>query len=150
MSAASFALVRALVLGRGRRLLVLLAGPLVSLTACRESPDEPWPPTGQELYVRHCASCHGISGKGDGPVAPSLNRPTPDLTTLARQGRFDEANLMAIIDGRRVVPIHGPREMPVWGAVFSAGHEEEPYQEYTTLLHTETLVEYLRTIQEEP
>ena len=126
--------------------LVLGAG----LAACGKSPGEPWPPTGEQLYVRHCASCHGISGKGDGPVAASLRRPPPDLTTLARQGRFDEANLMAIIDGRRVVPIHGPREMPVWGAVFSAGHEESPYQEYTTLLHTEVLVEYLRTIQEEP
>jgi hypothetical protein len=28
--------------------------------------------------------------------------------------------------------------------------EDAPYQEYTSLLHTETLVEYLRTIQEEP
>jgi hypothetical protein len=34
--------------------------------------------------------------------------------------------------------------------VFSAEHEESPYQEYATLLHTEVLVEYLRTIQEEP
>jgi mono/diheme cytochrome c family protein len=133
-----------------RRFALVSTFLLLGLTACGDSPEEPWPPTGEELYVRHCASCHGTSGKGDGPVAPSLTRPTPDLTTLARQGRFDEANLMAIIDGRRVVPIHGPREMPVWGAVFSAGHEEEPYQEYTTLLHTETLVEYLRTIQEEP
>jgi mono/diheme cytochrome c family protein len=132
-----------------RRFALVSTFLLLGLTACGDSPEEPWPPTGEELYVRHCASCHGTSGKGDGPVAPSLTRPTPDLTTLARQGRFDEANLMAIIDGRRVVPIHGPREMPVWGAVFSAGHEEEPYQEYTTLLHTETLVEYLRTIQEE-
>jgi mono/diheme cytochrome c family protein len=132
-----------------RRFALVSTFLLLGLTACGDSPEEPWPPTGEELYVRHCASCHGTSGKGDGPVAPSLTRPTPDLTTLARQGRFDEANLMAIIDGRRVVPSHGPREMPVWGAVFSAGHEEEPYQEYTTLLHTETLVEYLRTIQEE-
>lgn len=139
---------RATALARGWRHLSLLAGLLAGLTACRESPDEPWPPTGEELYVRHCASCHGTSGKGDGPVAPSLAKPTPDLTILAREGRFDEANLMAIIDGRRVVPVHGPREMPVWGAVFSAGHEDEPYQEYATLLHTETLVEYLRTIQE--
>lgn len=130
--------------------LPLCAGLLLGLAACGDSPGEPWPPTGEQLYVRHCASCHGITGKGDGPVAQSLGKPTPDLTTLARQGRFDEANLMAIIDGRRVVPVHGPREMPVWGAVFSAEHEESPYQEYTTLLHTEVLVEYLRTIQEEP
>lgn len=128
---------------------ILSAFFLLGLTACGDSAEEPWPPTGEELYVRHCASCHGISGKGDGPVAPSLAKSPPNLTTLARQGRFDEANLMAIIDGRRVVPVHGPREMPVWGAVFSAGHEDAPYQEYTTLLHTESLVDYLRSIQEE-
>lgn len=135
---------------RGFRVLVLFSGPLFGLGACGDSAGEPWPPTGEQLYVRHCASCHGISGKGDGPVAPSLAILPPDLTTLTQQGRFDETNLMAIIDGRRVVPVHGPREMPVWGAVFSDGHEDSPYQEYTTLLHTETLVEYLRTIQEEP
>ena len=74
---------------------------------------------------------------------------TGDLVSIKGERRFDEASLMAIIDGRRVVPVHGPREMPVWGAVFSAGHEDAPYQEYTTLLHTESLVDYLRSIQEE-
>ena len=86
---------RATALARGGRLLPHLAG----LLASRAEAEEPRPPTGEELYVRHCASCHGATGKGDGPVAPSLTRPTPDLTVLAREGRFDEANLMAIIDG---------------------------------------------------
>jgi mono/diheme cytochrome c family protein len=137
------------VIARDFRALVFCAGPLLGLGACGDDPEEPWPPTGEELYVRYCASCHGISGKGDGPVAASLRNPPPDLTTLSRQGRFDAANLMAIIDGRRVVPAHGPREMPVWGAIFGSELEDSPYVEYTTLLHTETLVEYLRTIQEE-
>lgn len=133
----------------GRGFPALSALLLLALMACGGSAEEPWPPTGRELYVRYCASCHGMSGKGDGPVAASLSRPPSDLTTLAQQGRFDQANLMAIIDGRRVVPAHGTREMPVWGAVFGAEFEDEPYAEYTVLLHAETLVEYLRTIQEE-
>lgn len=35
---------------------------------------------GALLYRRHCASCHGTRGHGDGPVAASLAAPPPDLT----------------------------------------------------------------------
>jgi mono/diheme cytochrome c family protein len=27
---------------------------------------------GRELFVRYCASCHGVSGRGDGPAAAAL------------------------------------------------------------------------------
>jgi mono/diheme cytochrome c family protein len=104
---------------------------------------------GKDLYLRYCASCHGAGGRGDGPVGDSLKRPPSDLTTLARRsgGRFDEAALMAAIDGRRVVAEHGSREMPVWGAVFESEHRGEPFQAYVGLLETRSLVDYLRSIQ---
>ncbi len=104
---------------------------------------------GKDLYLRYCASCHGAGGKGDGPVAGSLRRPPTDLTALARRagGRFDEAALMASIDGRRAVAEHGSREMPVWGAVFETEHAGEPFQAYVGLLETRALVDYLRSIQ---
>jgi putative copper export protein/mono/diheme cytochrome c family protein/peroxiredoxin len=35
---------------------------------------------GASLYLRHCASCHGPLGHGDGPVSASLPVPPPDLT----------------------------------------------------------------------
>jgi putative copper resistance protein D len=35
---------------------------------------------GASLYLKHCASCHGARGHGDGPVAASLAAPPPDLT----------------------------------------------------------------------
>lgn len=35
---------------------------------------------GWSLYLRHCASCHGEKGKGDGPLAKLVNPPVPDLT----------------------------------------------------------------------
>jgi len=106
-------------------------------------------PAGDILYRRYCASCHGIGGTGDGPVAPSLrNRPT-DLTTLAQRsgGRFDEAAAMAIIDGRQLVTEHGPREMPVWGVIFDQELKDEPFSGYTTLLQARVLADYLRSIQ---
>jgi mono/diheme cytochrome c family protein len=36
---------------------------------------------GRLLYMKHCKSCHGTKGKGDGKKAKSLDTKTPDLTT---------------------------------------------------------------------
>jgi copper transport protein len=36
--------------------------------------------TGRELYVEHCAVCHGPGGEGDGEQAPELARRPADLT----------------------------------------------------------------------
>ncbi len=72
---------------------------------------------GARLYQRFCASCHGRHGDGDGPVAPALKVVVPDLTRISRRhgGRFPEARVIEIIDGRAVIPAHGTRYMPVWG-----------------------------------
>ena len=35
---------------------------------------------GADLYGRHCAGCHGVSGRGDGPAAKGLSVPPADLT----------------------------------------------------------------------
>lgn len=104
---------------------------------------------GAALYRRHCASCHGISGKGDGPVTDSLTVAPSDLTTLARRanGRFDESAVMMVIDGRLLVAQHGPREMPVWGAVFAQEHVGEPLAVYGATLDARALADHLRTIQ---
>ena len=39
---------------------------------------------GRYEYRSSCAACHGDTGKGDGPVAKSLNRPPADLTALSK------------------------------------------------------------------
>ena len=108
-------------------------------------------PTGQVLYLRHCASCHGESGRGDGPVAASLQKQPTDLTTIAKRegGRFDEARVMQFIDGQQLVLAHGPREMPVWGAVFTEELEGQRNAAYVVLLHARSLTDYVRSIQEE-
>jgi len=107
------------------------------------------PATGEVLYRRHCAACHGERGVGDGPLAGALRRPPVDLTRIAERegGRFDEARVMAVIDGRRAVAEHGPREMPVWGAVFAEELEGDRHAAYTTLLHARALTDYLRSLQ---
>lgn len=136
-------------LGRGRVLAAataVAAASALAVVACERRAE----PGGAVLYARHCASCHGAEGHGDGPVAPALKTPPPDLTLLARRngGRFDERAVLAVIDGRHVLAAHGTREMPVWGAVFAEQLAGEPYGHYTTLLHAKALTDYLGTIQQ--
>jgi hypothetical protein len=84
---------------------------------------------GKMEYMSNCATCHGLSGKGDGPwpylkflknveyVPPSL----PDLTVLAKNndGIFPSNRVYEVIDGRAEVRAHGPRLMPIWGVEYS-------------------------------
>ena len=83
-------------------------------------------------------------------MAASLKVPPPDLTQIAKRagGKFDEQAVLAYIDGRRAVAAHGPRQMPVWGAVFGEELRGAPYAEYVTLLESRALMDYLRSLQE--
>ncbi len=130
------------------RPLLIFVLSVVALSSCtREQPPQP---TGAVLYKQYCESCHGSTGKGDGPVAASLQRPPADLTTLAQRsgGQFDEAAVMAVIDGRRAVAAHGSRDMPVWGTVFEEELKDQPYSKYTALLRSRVLADYLKTLQQ--
>jgi mono/diheme cytochrome c family protein len=75
---------------------------------------------GQVLFTTHCASCHGVDGRGSGPVAGSLVVRPSDLTRLTKRYGMplDRSKLAEYIDGRIDVKAHGPREMPVWGERF--------------------------------
>ena len=80
------------------------------------------PASGKEMYVSYCASCHGITGTGNGPAAAALKVAPPDLTTLSRrnQGKYPAAHVAHLIQGDGTMPAHGSKEMPVWGPVFSS------------------------------
>jgi mono/diheme cytochrome c family protein len=75
---------------------------------------------GRFEYEGACATCHGLSGKGDGPVAAQLSARTPDLTVLSRdnKGVYPFDRVLKTIDGTVEVKAHGTRQMPVWGRVF--------------------------------
>ena len=75
---------------------------------------------GKNEYVRSCASCHGETGKGDGPTSKTLRTRPSDLTKLAKNNNevFPLLRVYDVIDGRMQVIVHGTREMPVWGDVF--------------------------------
>jgi mono/diheme cytochrome c family protein len=74
-------------------------------------------PIGEREFKSYCGGCHGLDGKGNGPLVEFLNRKPKSLTTLARenQGVFPFRRVYEVIDGTYEVGAHGTRDMPVWG-----------------------------------
>ncbi len=135
------------------KLTMLLAGTLWAAAA--QEPPQPIPSiltdslVGEDLYVAYCATCHGLDGRGNGPVASALVVTPADLTALSRLngGTFPRVQLEARLDGEMTVsdPIaHGSTEMPIWGAIFRALDASDTIAQ----VRVTNLVDYLEAIQE--
>jgi mono/diheme cytochrome c family protein len=110
---------------------------------------------GKMEFTENCASCHGVDGKGNGPLGNLLQKSPPDLTLLAKnnKGVLPINRLYAVIDGSGV-PSHGSRDMPVWGMEYrveegkalreARGHYDAPAVVRARIL---TLLEYISRIQ---
>ncbi len=101
----------------------------------------------REDFFAYCASCHGPSGHGDGPVAVELKKRPADLTQLAKNnnGNFPYTRVRAVIDGRgQALGIHGPADMPVWGERFRQEGRNDTQVRGKIL----NIVDYLVSIQE--
>ena len=103
---------------------------------------------GRALFTTYCASCHGVSARGDGPIPSSLRVRPADLTQFAAKngGVFPAAKTGRIIDGRGV-GAHGNPDMPVWGRVFrsSQGAVDANAQAKARVA---AIVRFLESIQE--
>lgn len=110
---------------------------------------------GRQDFETYCASCHGESGRGDGPVAEFIALAAADLTVLARRsaGRFPAELVERVIDGREDVKVHGPRDMPVWGDWFDYEADQPGLRaeerEIVVRARIANLTSYLRTLQAE-
>ncbi len=63
---------------------------------------------GAELYAKHCSSCHGSKGGGDGSLASAFNPPPTDLTDGETMAALtDEAILEAMSSGKGTMPGFG-------------------------------------------
>lgn len=111
---------------------------------------------GSAEFMTSCASCHGIGGRGDGPLAAHLDPKPADLTRLAERngGDFPTLRAFQVVDGRAMVKGHGDRAMPVWGARYrdeiapSGSPDERRGAEPFVRARVMELVHYLSAIQE--
>jgi len=126
-------------------IIVVVVG-LGSLSARPGSAQAAASEDGRQLFLNHCASCHGVTGQGNGPLAPALRRAPTDLTQLAltNGGVFPDEHVRRIIDGREVVS-HGDPEMPVWGDVFKT--PRDGFREAAVSARIAAIVAYLASIQ---
>ena len=63
---------------------------------------------GKSLYMKHCKSCHGKTGLGDGPKAEELDTPAGDFSTdLADQK--DGELFFKIKEGKDDMPTFGKK-----------------------------------------
>lgn len=124
-------------------LILLLAGMGCALDS---------PSSGRSVFVNSCASCHGVTGRGDGPLAAKLEVKPADLTKIAaqRDGLWPMLEVMSIIDGyhRRTLP---RGEMPIFGdleegelVLFDAGDGQLTPTPVTLI----ALANYLESIQD--
>lgn len=136
-------------LSRCRVLLVVVAASLCVSCGAPQLDQPVFQESGEQLYQRYCASCHGGNAQGNGPVAPFISATVPDLTRIAqrRGGTFPSEEIFQIIDGQSARAAHGPRHMPVWGYDFFGpqGDDELAHEQATE--RVERLVTYLGKLQ---
>ena len=77
---------------------------------------------GGHEYSTNCAVCHGVAGKGGGWLTRYLKVVPPVLSQIKKNngGVFPFDHVYEVIDGRKDVQLHGPRDMPVWGRVYKS------------------------------
>ena len=96
---------------------------LISFTASQDKQPKPWEVpaeyksmenpveadkasinTGKQLYMKHCASCHGRTGEGDGPKSRRLETFSGDFSKEAYQKQTDGEMFYKTKFGRDEMP----------------------------------------------
>ncbi|MDR4494546.1 MAG: cytochrome c [Nitrospirales bacterium] len=75
--------------------------------------------TGGSVYRTNCVSCHGMKGRGDGPVAVHLTPPPADLTSQTVKQKNDQDLLKTIREGKPGT------SMPAWKSGLSDQQMED-------------------------
>ena len=103
-------------------MLALIAGAALSYNLLKTSASPPPPEIasdtllveGRELYLARCVSCHGPSGKGDGPIAKGLSGPPVGNFTDATWKHGDRPEQVLAIVSKGVPNT----AMPGWTGTF--------------------------------
>lgn len=104
------------------------------------------PTNGKLMYTSYCAPCHGVDGRGNGPVAPALRNRPVDLTGMAKanHGRYPDNHIVAVLRFGTDRHTRGPAEMPVWGSIFNQMSKVNTQERD---LRTANLSAYLKSLQ---
>ncbi len=108
-----------------RRIGVCIAAAVLVLAACGWT----WAETAKEFYADACESCHGPTGKGDGPAGLALQPHPANLSEVLKDKR-DDWIAKVITQGGESVGL--PPTMPSFGQAL------DPDQ-------VKSLVQYIRT-----
>ena len=134
-----------------RSALLVAAVGMVSAVTAEEA--------GKKDFLTHCSSCHGIDGKGKGPMHLTTGTKPSDLTLLSQGngGNFPYLKVRRIIDGRvekgNTPNAHLKGDMPVWGDLF-AGEKGNTaagqiHGDAVAKMRILDIVDYLVSIQEQ-
>lgn len=129
-----------------KTLTKLFATALLTATGTMATADE----TGKDVFMQYCATCHGETADGKGPMTDLLTVEVPDLSQLSanNDGAFPMLEVIHIIDGRTGMRAHGG-PMPVYGAIFD--DEVESPGPYGAPLYTRgkvlSIAYYLESLQ---
>lgn len=104
------------------------------------------PANGKQMYSNYCAPCHGVDGRGNGPVAGALTTQPGDLTALAKShgGKYPGSHVVAVLQFGSDTRAHGSAQMPVWGPVLG---KMNPTQTQQAAQRITNLSRYLESIQ---
>ena len=130
-------------------LLVLLVSVAVPASAQVGNHRQPpiRPVEGASVFRNYCAACHGLDGRGNGPVSKELKHELPDLTRLSQRngGAFPTVHVRNTIlfGADSLLPAHGSKAMPIWGPIF---HDIE-FDHDLGHVRLENIAKYLESIQ---
>ena len=75
---------------------------------------------GKAIWAKHCQSCHGKTGKGDGTKSAELETHPGDFTQASTQGETDGALFYKTSEGRKDMPSFKkklPDEEDIWNVI---------------------------------
>ncbi len=86
------------------------------------------PEAGKVIFEERCASCHGVQGRGDGPMAPFLSPQPASLITAGTSVKSDQELLTVIANGK-------PRTaMPAWNGLLTEEQQRDVVAYIRTLI----------------
>ena len=107
------------------------------------------PASGEQMYSTYCAVCHGTKATGNGPAAPAMKIPPPDLTMLSQKngGVFPADHVSTVLKFGVENPAHGTSQMPICGDLMGTLHSSS--SDNATVVHQRivNLTNYLKQIQ---